>query len=147
MRVCRLELQWKCLSFWWTDTDALKKSTAEKKFNLASLPPTAAAIENHSLCVYLQVQTWQNKDLNPIQCSWRHSVNGLVLTGTNAPPAPPNILKMIFCSYKNAIQQLVVVEKWEYFATTFLSARVSVWIVRGLRMKTKTCFDFLTINS
>ncbi len=29
---------------------------------------------------------------------WRHSVNGLVPTGTNAPPAPSNILKMIFYS-------------------------------------------------
>ncbi len=33
-----------------------------------------------------------------IQGGWRHSVNGLVPTGTNAPQASPNILKMIFCS-------------------------------------------------
>ncbi len=65
---------------------------------LASLPPTAAAIENRSVRVYLQVQTWRNKDLNLIQWVWRHSVNGLVPTGTNAPPAPSNMLKMGFCS-------------------------------------------------
>ncbi len=33
-----------------------------------------------------------------IQWGWRHSVNGFVPTSTNAPPAPPYILKMIFCS-------------------------------------------------
>ncbi len=28
---------------------------------------------------------------------WRHSLNDSVPTGTNAPPTPPNILKMTFC--------------------------------------------------
>ncbi len=56
-----------------------------------------------SLHEYLQVQMRRNKDINPIQWGWRHSVNrhsvnSLVPTGINTPSGSPNILRMIFCS-------------------------------------------------
>ncbi|KAK3929008.1 putative cytosol aminopeptidase [Frankliniella fusca] len=65
--------------------------------NLATLPPTSAAAEQHSYRVYLQVQQWLGNDLDPTAWGWRAENGTLVPIPTTLPPAPPELQSKLSC--------------------------------------------------
>ena len=76
------------------------RSATRNKFNLASLPPTAAAARQHSLRTYHQVQTWIGNYKNPEEWGWKRSKTGLTPVRTTKDPAPEVLLKSISCKCK-----------------------------------------------
>lgn len=70
------------------------------KFDLTTLPPTTAAAMQHSYRVYYQVQTWMGEILNPTDWGWHINEGALLPTQTLKPPAPENLLKLMFCQCK-----------------------------------------------
>lgn len=70
-------------------------------FQLAVLPPTSAACAQHSLRVYLQVQEWLGKTLNPQEWGWKSLENALLPVPTTLPPAPDHLLNLISCNCKS----------------------------------------------
>lgn len=67
---------------------------------LASIPPTKAAMEQHTKRVYLELQNNSTPEtrLSPTDFGWRSTSNGLLPIPTALPTAPPEVLRTIFCS-------------------------------------------------
>ena len=69
-----------------------------------SLPPTAAAANQHSLRVFLQVQSWNNptSSMDPTQWGWEQRQNRYfpVYTAKDVAVAPQQLLKIIRCTCK-----------------------------------------------
>ncbi|CAG9820707.1 unnamed protein product [Phaedon cochleariae] len=76
------------------------RSATKSKFNLASLPPTAAAAKQHSFRTYHQVQAWYGVEKNPEEWGWKRSKVGLTPVRTTKDPAPEVLLKFISCKCK-----------------------------------------------
>lgn len=76
------------------------RSATKSKFNLVSLPPTAAATKQHSFRTYHQVQTWYGIEKNPEERGWKKSKSGLTPVKTTKDPAPEKLLKFISCECK-----------------------------------------------
>ncbi|KAK6178791.1 hypothetical protein SNE40_011298 [Patella caerulea] len=57
----------------------------------------------HSLCVYLQVQTWMSNTcaLSPDQWGWKSVQGKLVPVLTDLPPAPQELLDIVRCNCKS----------------------------------------------
>ena len=73
------------------------KSLSKINFNLASLPPTEAALQFHSFRAYHQIQKWMGIELNATDWGWKLTSNGLAPIPTNKEPAPTELLHMISC--------------------------------------------------
>lgn len=72
--------------------------------HLASLPPTEAAAQQHSLRVYFQVQQWLGNENDPEQWGWKKTKSGLQPVPTLQPPAPEAVLKLISCKCMKTCQ-------------------------------------------
>lgn len=67
--------------------------------NLSLLPPTSETLYQHSLRVYLQIQTWLGReDFNPLDFGWKKSDNGLMPITNNQPAIPESLIEKIKCS-------------------------------------------------
>lgn len=84
------DLRYKCFA----------KSVNKNKFNLATLPPTSAATEEHIFRTYLQVQIWLEKNIDATLWGWKQTSRGLEPITTTAEPAPESLLKTISCKCK-----------------------------------------------
>ena len=65
-----------------TDLDAYRyecflKCVTGNRSQLSGLPPSKAAAREHSLRVYLQVQTWLGRTLDPSEWGWERTGDGL----------------------------------------------------------------------
>jgi 5'-3' exonuclease len=67
-----------------------------------SLPPTAAAVEQHSLRVYNQVQEWKFRRTEPLKWGWKLEGDRFLPCMTDADPAPPELMKIIKCKCRTA---------------------------------------------
>ena len=83
---------------------AYKRATArlslQRKFDLASLPPTSDAARQHSFRVYVQVQKWLGFELSRTDWGWKLESGGLHPIASLLPPAPDNLLNLISCNCK-----------------------------------------------
>lgn len=71
------------------------------------LPPTSAALRNHSLRVYHQVQMWCGVDnLHPEDWGWKIIIGRMLPLTSSKDPAPQELLKVIRCSCKTGCQTL-----------------------------------------
>jgi len=79
---------------------AVAKCPIHTHIQLASLPPTTAAANEHFKCAYYQVQQWLGCSLSATKWGW-NLVNGqLMPTLTPKPPAPDKLLHLISCKCK-----------------------------------------------
>ncbi|CAG9820610.1 unnamed protein product [Phaedon cochleariae] len=77
---------------------AFLNASTKPKPNLASLPPTIGAAQQHPFRVYLQVQQWLDNPLPPTEWGWNRGEDGLLIPVTTRDPiAPEAILNSIFC--------------------------------------------------
>lgn len=67
---------------------------------LSKLPPTSAALKQHSYRVFHQIQSWLGKNMQPTQWGWKKMGNILSPVFTTEAPAPISILKVISCNCK-----------------------------------------------
>ena len=81
----------------WT-TFRKKVASATKFVHPQDLPPTSGAAKYHSQRVYLQVQQWKGKQLEPTDWGWVLGDEKLYPITTESPPAPQCILKVVKCS-------------------------------------------------
>jgi len=77
-----------------------KRMAFKRSSNLATLPPSAAALHQHCYRTYHQVQQWLGFKKDPEDWGWRKTSCGLQPVTTAMPPAPPELLKLITCSCK-----------------------------------------------
>lgn len=71
-------------------------------FNLATLPPTMSAAEQHILRTYFQVQQWKNNILNPTDWGWIMHDSVLCPIQSSTEAVAPNWLQeTVFCNCKN----------------------------------------------
>lgn len=68
--------------------------------NMASIPPTLGAAQQHGFRVFHQVQQWIGNYLDPEQWGWKLIKNKLVPITTLKPPAPERLLQLISCKCK-----------------------------------------------
>ncbi|XP_011314648.1 uncharacterized protein [Fopius arisanus] len=71
-----------------------------KRDGLQSLPPTEAALLEHTKRVYFQVQQWLNYKLDPQDWGWERSMNDAVIlipTKSSLKAAPDDLLGKIGC--------------------------------------------------
>lgn len=86
----------------WTFNHLSRNRTAIK---LECLPPTAEAARQHFYRVYLQVQNWLGNELSPEEWGWKRAGEMLLPVQTTQDPAPPELLKMIFCQCKTGCEK------------------------------------------
>ena len=80
----------------------IAKKKLSTSFQLASLPPTSAAAEQHSYRVYLQVQEWLGNCLDPTKWGWSMIEKSLKPIPTTKEVAPLKLLNLISCNCKVA---------------------------------------------
>lgn len=76
------------------------KSVTRNHFNLCSLPPTQDSARMHTYRVYHQVQTWLGRYNDPEEWGWKKTSRMFMPVQNTKPPAPPELLKLIFCRCK-----------------------------------------------
>lgn len=79
----------------------IANSKLSSKFDLASLPPTKPAADQHAFRTYHQVQSWKGNVLSPKDWGWQVLRNSLVPISTDLPAAPDNLLKLISCTCRS----------------------------------------------
>lgn len=79
------------------------RKALNKEFQLASLPPTKMALQQHILRVYFQVQEWCGNSLNPLTYGWTMRDQCLVPSLGITEVAPKFIMEMIFCKCKKTL--------------------------------------------
>lgn len=72
--------------------------------NLANLPPTSDAAQQHFYRVYYQVQLWLSKTISPESWGWKKE-DILVPIKMTQDVAPSEILDMIFCNCKTGCKK------------------------------------------
>lgn len=79
----------------------------KSKTNLACLPPTEAAANQHIRRTYLQVQKWLGRDshISPLQYGWKRTFEGIVAIPTTLEAAAPELLKLISCNCQKGCQK------------------------------------------
>lgn len=78
------------------------KATAKSTcVQLASLSPTIDSASQHLKRVYLQVQMWLGRDISPEKWGWQFDSGLMKPIPMNQPPAPENLLQMLFCTCKS----------------------------------------------
>ena len=80
----------------------IAKKKLSTSFQLASLPPTSAAAEQHSYRVYLQVQEWLGNCLDPTKWGWSMIEKSLKPVPTTKEAAPLKLLNLVSCNCKVA---------------------------------------------
>ena len=75
----------------------IAKKKLSTSFQLASLPPTSAAAEQHSYRVYLQVQEWLGNCLDPTKWGWSMIEKSLKPIPTTKEVAPLKLLQLQGC--------------------------------------------------
>lgn len=70
------------------------------KFDLSVIPPTSGAALQHSFRVFHQVQSWRGVSLPATDWGWKQEGSHLSPIPTLDPPAPENLLKLVFCNCK-----------------------------------------------
>ena len=83
-------------------TKQLQKNKLSIFFQLASLPPTSAAAEQHSYRVYLQVQELLGNCLDPTNWGWSMTENSLRPVPTTKEAAAFKLLNLGSCNCKVA---------------------------------------------
>lgn len=76
------------------------QSGIKTKTDFSRLPPTSAAVRQHSFRSYHQVQTWLGKETNALDWGWKRSNRGLEPITCEKEPIPETLLNMISCSCK-----------------------------------------------
>ncbi|CAD6231375.1 GSCOCG00012225001-RA-CDS, partial [Cotesia congregata] len=76
------------------------KAVTKSTFNLSSLPPTQDTARFHTFRVYHQVQSWLGNYNDPEDWGWKKCGKLLMPVQNSKPPAPPELLKLIFCKCK-----------------------------------------------
>lgn len=76
------------------------RSITKSKINLANLPPTKSAAQQHALRVYHQVQMWLGNSLDPKEYGWMEENRILKPVMMTIKAAPENVLNMIYCRCK-----------------------------------------------
>lgn len=89
----------KCINEWRYKMFS-KAIVKPKPVNLANIPPTSDAAEQHFFRVYYQIQLWLSKKLSPEKWGWKEENGILVPIKMTQKAAPSEILNMIFCSCK-----------------------------------------------
>ncbi|KAK9872193.1 hypothetical protein WA026_016247 [Henosepilachna vigintioctopunctata] len=82
-------------------TQFIKLTKLNKPVQLSTLPPTSVAAHQHINRVYYQIQTWLGNDLEPQEWGWMLENGILEPIRTLLPPAPTELLNIIFCNCKN----------------------------------------------
>lgn len=77
-----------------------KLTKNNKPVKLSSLSPTNSATQQHLLRVYYQVKILLDYKLNPENWGWIMNNNVLEPIMTLLPPAPDELVNMIFCNCK-----------------------------------------------
>lgn len=95
---------------------AVSRLEIQAAFDLAILPPTKAAAEQHSFRVFHQVQFWMGNYLNPTEWGWKLKNGMLYPISSSLPPVPDEILYLIACSCKKDCLQNCTCKKMDYFA-------------------------------
>lgn len=85
------------------------KKGKSQTIDIAMLPPTADALEQHLKRVYFQIRDWLRVDerlpkLNPENWRWKKIGNLYVPVRMTKPFAPDEVLKVIFCACKKGCQ-------------------------------------------
>lgn len=83
----------------------------QKQVELARLPPTIDAAREHLYRVYLQIQLWRGKRLNPQNWGWKEDNGKLYPVFTKKPPAPDTLLKVINCACAKTCEQNCSIRK------------------------------------
>ena len=77
-----------------------KAATGLTSVDPKTLPPTAAAAAHHSKRIYHQVQAWLGRHLDPVSWGWMLQNNRYTPLMTSQPPAPHELLDVIYCGCK-----------------------------------------------
>ncbi|GBP82798.1 hypothetical protein EVAR_46021_1 [Eumeta japonica] len=91
----------------------IRQGSDKSTFNLSSLPPTQDTARFHTFRVYHQVQSWLGNYNDLEDWGWKKCGKLLMLVQNSKPPAPPELLKLIFCKCKGNVERCVDAEKQE----------------------------------
>lgn len=79
----------------------IKTTTKNSAVKLSSLLPTVDAIDEHTKRCYFQIQQWLgNENIRATDWGWYVKGDSLLPVCMKKPPAPDELLKMIFCQCK-----------------------------------------------
>lgn len=79
----------------------IKATTKNSAVKLSSLLPTVDAIDEHTKRCYFQIQQWLgNENIRATDWGWYVKGDSLLPVCMKKPPAPDELLKMIFCQCK-----------------------------------------------
>ena len=83
----------------WEKGNTVKRLLKVFRVEGKGLPPTTAASKFHSYRVYLQICQWKKPHCNLQEESWGWKLtdSGYSPVLTDLPPAPPELLKVIWC--------------------------------------------------
>lgn len=82
---------------------AVAKMSLKSKFNMASLPPTSDAAEQHTYRTYYQIQKWiGDKEIRATDWGWILTDNILYPVHSKKPPAPEEVINLVSCNCKKA---------------------------------------------
>ncbi|GBP48392.1 hypothetical protein EVAR_36826_1 [Eumeta japonica] len=90
-----LKIGLKCLRY-----KQFAKAVTKSTFNLSSLPPTQDTARFHTFRVYHQVQSWLGNYNDLEDWGWKKCGKLLMPVQNSKPPAPSELLKLIFCKCK-----------------------------------------------
>lgn len=79
----------------------IASSKLSSNFDLATLPPTKSAADQHAYRTYHQVQAWKGNNLSPTDWGWKAVGSSLTPTSTDLPAAPEHLLKLISCTCRS----------------------------------------------
>lgn len=88
-------------------------ASSKKQVQLARLPPTLDAAKQHLYRVYLQIQTWRGKKINPINWGWEEYNGTLSPVFTKKSPAPDTLLNIISLHALKRVNKIAAVIKQE----------------------------------
>lgn len=100
------------------------RQSLNKQMDLASLPSTKSALNQHLFRVYHQVQQWCGDFLDPLQWGWLIKGHDLYPNLGVNEVAPKFIMEMIFCNCKKSQCLTLCAENLAYDA--LLSAAIAV---------------------
>ena len=85
-----------------------KVATNTSQVQSQNLSPTSAAVTDHSLRVYFQVQQWKGVDetMSTEEWGWKSCEGLLVPVMTHLPPAPKALLHVIMCNCSTECSKL-----------------------------------------
>lgn len=78
------------------------RKSLTKEIDIALLPPTKNALNQHIFRVYHQVQEWCGNKLNPLEWGWVMKGNVLIPNQGVVDVAPRFVLDLIFCNCKKS---------------------------------------------